>query len=144
MLRTHRLAIPDLLRKSYQKTATKSLAPEVVCATAGPRDLDEISDVLHAAQDRAKVKRFGLHCVRHFFASALHEAGASLAQARDHLGHATIDMTDRCTHVPDSGRKHVESIGRDFSSVGNLLSDETEDRAGHDQRDTNQATRFLT
>jgi integrase len=97
--------------------------PFVFQGKHGPLDLDEISDVLHATQDRAKVKRFGLHGVRHFFASALHEAGASLAQARDQLGHSTIDMTAHYTHALESGREHVESVGRDFSSVVGLLAE---------------------
>ena len=95
--------------------------PFVFQGAHGPLDMDDIAPVLRAAQDRAKVKRFGLHGVRHFFASALHQAGASLAQSRDVMGHATIDMTDRYTHVLESGREHVESVGRDFSSVIGLL-----------------------
>ena len=88
---------------------------------AGPLDLDAISDVLHAAQDRARVRRFGLHGVRHFFASALHDKGASLAQGEAQLGHATMDMTAHYTHALEDGREHVESVGRDFSGVSNLL-----------------------
>jgi integrase len=90
---------------------------------AGPLDLDDISDVLHEAQKRAKVKRFGLHGVRHFFASALHQAGASLAQAQEALGHATIDMTAHYTHALESGREHVESVAQGFSSVVGLLAE---------------------
>jgi integrase len=97
--------------------------PFVFQGAHGPIDLDEISDVLHAAQDRANVKPFGLHGVRHFFASALHEAGASLAQARDVLGHSTIDMTAHYTHALESGREHVESVGRAFSFVSKMLAE---------------------
>jgi hypothetical protein len=52
-------------------------------ASSEERHEISISAVLHQAQDRAKVKRFGLRGVRHFFASALHQAGASLAQAKE-------------------------------------------------------------
>jgi hypothetical protein len=54
--------------------------------------------------------------------SALHEAGASLAQAKEHFGHSTIDMTAHSTHALESGREDVESVGRDFSSVVGLLA----------------------
>jgi len=95
--------------------------PFVFQGTAGPIDMDEIADPLHEAQDRAGVKRFGLHGTRHFFASALHDAGASLAQARDALGHSSINMTGHYTHALEKGREHVESVGREFSGVSNLL-----------------------
>jgi integrase len=111
--------LEQLLKQLWAISDEKN--PFVFQGKQGPLDLDEISDVLHAAQDRAKVKRFGLHGVRHFFASALHQAGASLAQAQEALGHATIDMTAHYTHALESGREHVESIGRDFSCVSNLL-----------------------
>ncbi len=94
----------------------------------GPLDLDGIADVLHAAQDRAKVKRFGLHGVRHFFASAFHEAGASLAQGQAQLGHASMDMTAHYTHALESGREFAQTVGRDFSYVSKMLSERTEER----------------
>jgi integrase len=95
--------------------------PFVFQSKRGPLDLDKISDVFHQAQARAKVKPFGLHGARHYFASALHKAGATLIEARDHLGHATIDMTAHYTHALEPGREHVESVGREFSSAIALI-----------------------
>jgi hypothetical protein len=46
-----------------------------------------------------------------------------LAQARDQLGHSTIDMTAHYTHALESGREHVESVGRDFSVVSKVLAE---------------------
>jgi site-specific recombinase XerD len=122
---------PELENLLRQLRAISSEASPYVFqnGACGPLELDEIVDELHAAQDRAGVKRFGLHGVRHFFASALHQAGASLAQARDQLGHSTIDMTDHYTHVLDSGREYAEIVGRDFSSVITLLAEQTEEGA---------------
>jgi integrase len=122
---------PELENLLRQLRAISSEASPYVFqnGAGGPLELDEIVDELHAAQDRAGVKRFGLHGVRHFFASALHQAGASLAQARDQLGHSTIDMTDHYTHVLDSGREYAEIVGRDFSSVITVLAEQTEEGA---------------
>jgi integrase len=118
------IAMPPQLEKLLRqlRAISNEKNPFVFQGAHGPLDMDQIADLLHAAQDRAKVKRFGLHGVRHFFASAMHEAGATLAQAKEHLGHATIDMTAKYTHVLESGREHVEAVGRDFSSVAGLLA----------------------
>ena len=113
--------LEQLLKQLWAISDEKN--PFVFQSKHGPLDLDEISDVLHQAQDCARVKRFGLHGVRHFFASALHQAAASLAQGQEALGHATIDMTAKYTHVLESGREHVESVDRDFSCVVGLLAE---------------------
>ena len=59
----------------------------------GPLDPDALYDVLHAAQDAAEVRRFGLHGLRHLYSSLLHETGASVKFARERLGHADAQTT---------------------------------------------------
>ena len=92
-------------------------------AAGGPLDFDAIAPILHAAQARAKVKRFGLHGCRHFFASAMHDKGATMAQMQAQLGHADMQTTAKYTHVLELDRKHVEKVGRGFSSVIGLLAE---------------------
>lgn len=101
--------------------------PFVFQGPHGPLDMDDISGVLRAAQDRAGVKRFGLHGCRHYVASSMHEKGATLAQAQAHLGHANLAMTAHYTHVLESGREYVDSVGRDFSIVSKMLAGRTPD-----------------
>ena len=86
------------------------------------------TNVLICQAERRRT-RFGLHGVRHLFESEYLDAGASLVQARDQMGHATIDMTNRYAHVVNDGREHVETVGRAFSCVSNLLSERTGERA---------------
>jgi integrase len=45
--------------------------------TGGPLDPDSVYDVLHAAQDAAGVRRFGLHGLRHLYTSLLLEPTSS-------------------------------------------------------------------
>lgn len=113
------IAMPPQLEQLLQqlRAISDENNPFVLQGAHGPLDMDDIADVLHAAQDRAGVKRFGLHGTRHFHASALHAAGATLAEARDHLGHATLGMTNRYTHVLELPREKVESVAREFSSI---------------------------
>ena len=109
---------PELVKLLQQLRAiSDEKNPFVFQEGAGPLDLDGIGSVLHAAPKRAGVKPFGLYGTRHYFVSALHEAGASLAQARDALGHATINMTGHYTHSLDSGRAHVEKVAGTFLTL---------------------------
>jgi integrase len=58
----------------------------------GPLDPDALYDILHAAQDAAEVRRFGLHGLRHLFASILADSGASVKFAQQRLGHADASL----------------------------------------------------
>jgi integrase len=78
----------------------------------GPLDPDALYDVLHAAQDAAEVRRFGLHGLRHLFASILADSGASVKFAQQRLGHADASTTMNIyTHLlTDEGRKYAEKV----------------------------------
>ena len=91
-----------------------------------PLDPDAIYDVLHAAQDRAEVRPFGLHGLRHLYCSLLQESGASLKHAQERMGHASAATTmEIYTHsVTDEGRKYAERVEAEFPFVGNLLLEE--------------------
>ena len=91
---------------------------------ARPLDPDRIYDVLHAAQDRAGVERFGLHGLRHLYSSLLHEAGAPVKHAQDRLGHASAQTTlDTYTHsMGDEGRDYANAVEAAFPFVSNLLA----------------------
>lgn len=88
--------------------------PFVFQGLHGPLDLDNIQSVLDRAADRAKVRRFGLHGVRHLFASVFHESGATLAQARDTLGHTTTKMSSLYTHMLALPREKMAAVARDL------------------------------
>ncbi len=98
-------------------------------ADGAPLDPDLLYDVLHDAQDRADVKRFGFHGLRHLYASRLQEAGASPAHTRDRMGHSSITMTDRYSHDVADGRAFSDAVARTFPfGVSKLLEEKTASR----------------
>jgi site-specific recombinase XerD len=60
---------------------------------AGPRYWFE------PALPKAKVRRFSWHCLRHTFASRLVMAGVDLRTVQELMGHKTIEMTVRYSHL---------------------------------------------
>lgn len=77
--------------------------PFVFCGARGAllRD-DSARKPLHAACARAGLRRIGWHTLRHSFASELARRGTPLFVIKELLGHATIDVTQRYTHIGPS------------------------------------------
>lgn len=75
----------------------------------------------HAAVDAARLPRITPHGLRHVFASIAEMAGFTSAELKDVLGHSTIQMTERYTHMQ---MKHLinkgQSIG--FGAAQNNVS----------------------
>lgn len=66
-----------------------------------------------AACERAGIKDFRVHDLRHTFASWLISEGVPLAEVRDLLGHSTIEMTERYAHLaPDNHVRAVSVLDR--------------------------------
>src|SRR5215475_1305698 len=54
-----------------------------------------------------KLKRLGAHCLRHACASQLLEAGFTLKQIADHLGHRSMNSTRIYTKIDLHGLREV-------------------------------------
>lgn len=66
---------------------------------------------LRRALARAALRSIGWHCLRHTFASHLVMRGAPLKSVQELLGHATIEMTMRYSHLsPDARRDAVRLL----------------------------------
>jgi integrase len=73
-----------------------------------------VERLLHRACDAAGIRRIGWHALRHTFASQLIWNGASLVPVQGLLGHSTIQMTMRYTHVSlDELRKAIALLSPD-------------------------------
>lgn len=111
------VAMPLALGAMLQRlrAGCRNASPFVFQDEAGaPLDPQPIYKVLHAAQDRAGVKRFNPHGLRHRFISELQGAGASPAHARDRAGHASIQVTDRYSHDLADAHVYADAVARAF------------------------------
>ena len=66
-------------------------------------------DRLHVVCKRAGLRRIRWHELRHSFASQLMMAGAPLRQVQEWLGHSTITMTMRYSHLAPGGNSALIS-----------------------------------
>ena len=66
---------------------------------------------LRFAAKRAGLRFIGWHCLRHSFASQLVMRGAPIKAVQELLGHSTIEMTMRYSHLsPDARREAVQLL----------------------------------
>jgi len=75
---------------------------------------------LWSACDRANLRRIGWHTLRHTFASHLVMRGAPLKAVQELLGHSTIEMTMRYSHLtPDARREAIRLLDfKELPAVG--------------------------
>ena len=95
--------------------AQRHLRGELVFCAEGGRELqeNECKWPLWRACKRAGLRRIGWHALRHTFASHLVMRGVPLKAVQELLGHATIEMTMRYSHLsPDVRRSAVQMLDR--------------------------------
>ena len=92
----------------------------VFCRVDGkPLTLWQLHERLWGACRRAGLREIRWHDLRHSFASQLVSAGVPLRQVQDWLGHSTMQMTMRYSHLaPGSGAGLIRAL-EDPSAVAN-------------------------
>ena len=82
------------------------------CRAAGkPLTLWQLPERLWSACRRAGLREIRWHDLRHSFASQLVSAGVPLRQVQDWLGHSTITMTMRYSHLaPEQGAELIQAL----------------------------------
>jgi len=76
------------------------------------------------AAKRAKINDFRFHDLRHTFALHLVMSGVDLTTVKDRLGHKTINMTLRYTHLSPDHKRHAVNSLRFFDGY-NLVTGAT-------------------
>ncbi len=105
---THRVPMNSLVIEILQGLPRNG--PQVFAWDSGrtPRDL---SHAFAEIAKRAGISDFRFHDIRHTFASRLVMAGVDIRTVQELLGHKTIQMTLRYTHLsPDHKRAAVERL----------------------------------
>jgi integrase len=92
----------------------------VFCQDGGDRIADSTADdTLKRLCRRAGLRKIGWHCCRHSFASHLVMRGAPLKTVQEFLGHTTITMTLRYSHLsPSVKREAVELLDESRHNSG--------------------------
>jgi integrase len=79
----------------------------VICRLNGTQ-IKRIDSAFKHACSLAKVKEFHFHDLRHTFCSNLILAGGDLKDAKEMIGHADLEMTDRYSHLTAAHKKLMQ------------------------------------
>lgn len=74
------------------------------------KPLKDMKRSFHAALKKAGIKDFHWHDLRHTSASYLAMKGASLKAVQEHLGHSSIAMTERYSHLSETFQREQVNL----------------------------------
>ena len=102
----HRREVP--LSSNADAVLARRWRPEAKGYVFGSRNWNSFRSAWEAALDAAGIQSFRFHDLRHTFASWLVQRGRTLKEVQEALGHQTISMTMRYSHLaPDHLRAAV-------------------------------------
>jgi integrase len=105
------VSMNDLLTETLKSIKRNDTSPYVFCDKEG-KPYYRFEKSFATALEKAGIKDFRFHDLRHTFASNLVMEGVDLATVRELLGHKSIEMTLRYSHLsPDHKSKAVKNHG---------------------------------
>jgi len=88
----------DEVRRVLDSIERHPKGPYVFCSKSGKR-FEDVRRSFNRALQRAGITNFKFHDLRHTFASQLVMSGVSLNTVRELMGHSTLAMTQRYSHL---------------------------------------------
>ena len=106
------IPMSQALMSSLKKPKIISISNKVF-----PHSVGAVKDGFDRARDKAGIKDFKFHDLRHTFATRLVQNGVDLYKVKELLGHKTIAMTMRYAHhCPESLRSSIEVLDKWYNS----------------------------
>jgi integrase len=128
---TRRVPMNDTVREILRTRPSRLKSKYVFPSQTGETPIDGrnyMNRVFLRALKRAKIEKFTWHCLRHTFASRLVMAGADIRTVQELMGHKTISMTLRYSHLsPEHQLAAVQRLNR-------KPTDTTTDTAKRDEK----------
>ena len=107
----------DIVSKAIAAVERKSDNPYVFLSHTG-KPYTEIRKSFSTALTRCGIKCFRFHDLRHTYASQLVMMGVDIKTVQELMGHKTIEMTLRYSHLsPDHKKKAVDLFGQKMGTV---------------------------
>lgn len=103
------LPMNDAVKKALIGVRKNPISSYVFCNPNG-KPYQDTKRAFHTALNKAGIKNFRFHDLRHTFASQLVMLGVDLNTVRELLGHKTIEMTLRYSHLSPSHKKRATDL----------------------------------
>ena len=129
---------PALTALAVLEKGSEGIGPVIRNANGGP--LTSPRYWFEPAIRSAKVRSFSWHCLRHTFASRLVMAGVDLRTVQELMGHKSIQMTVRYSHLTP---KHTLAAVERFSGPVSVIPTDTKTSTGPEVQISNDTPLFI-
>lgn len=112
------IPINEQVKTALIRTRKHPQSEYVFCKRDGSR-LRDIRTSFFTALEKSGIKNFHFHDLRHSFASHLVMSGIDLNTVRELLGHKSLRMTIRYSHLsPDHKKRAVDILSKRMDTIG--------------------------
>lgn len=124
------IALSDEAKALLASQPSRGTSPWVFPGRFGDKPLNNPRKTFCRVLAAAGVEHLRIHDLRHSFASLAVNAGATLYEVQDLLGHSSAQMTQRYAHLADAGRKRVVGkVGAVVTAAVRQAAGDAKDRA---------------